>query len=220
MTYVSWAAFYEGPTDESYFDILLPRIMEDLVLCYGTRNVTIPDVAAVILGKIGRGVDEVANEACSENIAFHLVFIHADTGGRALEANIENRSTAYKLKMHELCNWPLERCIIIAPRHETEAWMLADPEAVKDSLGFKGNFAELGLPPDAVEAEKLVDPKMILATAMRKVRGQRRSIHVQQLIPAIAQRQSFDCLRRSISFVAFENELADALESIGCIARQ
>lgn len=219
MTYVSWSAFYEGPTDESYFDILLPRVMESLVMQYGIRNVTIPDFPAVKLGKNGREVEAVAAEACSESDAFHLVFIHADTGGRALSATIDNRSAAYRVKMNELCDWPLERCIVIAPRHETEAWMLADPDAVKNSLGYSGSHNDLALPANAVEAERLVDPKQTLEAAMRTVRGRRRTLHIQQIIPAIAQRQSLNSLRAAQSFRQFESELSDALVSIGCISR-
>ena len=35
MTYVSWGVMYEGPSDRVYFDVLIPRLMEDIVLSCG-----------------------------------------------------------------------------------------------------------------------------------------------------------------------------------------
>ncbi|MEA3048628.1 MAG: hypothetical protein QOG84_464 [Sphingomonadales bacterium] len=218
MTYPSWAAMHEGPTDEAYFDVIIPRLMEELVAERGTRNVTIPLTPAVRLGKSGRAIAEVAEEACREQDAFFILFIHADTGGRALEADIDRRSTAYCDAVNELCGFPQARCVVIAPRHETEAWMLADRDAVGSALGYRGNLGALGLPANAAGAERLVDPKQILEGAILQVRGRRSAVHVQQIIPAIAQRQDFSILRQSRSFRAFAAALAGALIDLGCIA--
>lgn len=120
MTYLSWGAFYEGTSDQAYFDLLIPRLIEDIVMVRGTRNITIPSAPAI---RLQRGsVDKVAKEACSAQDTFHLIFIHADTGGRGLAIGLDERSIRYCQAMYELCRWPLIRCITIAPRHETEAW--------------------------------------------------------------------------------------------------
>ncbi|MCW1987041.1 UNVERIFIED_ORG: hypothetical protein M2348_002791 [Sphingomonas sp. R1F5B] len=217
MTYLSWAAMHEGATDKAYFDIVIPLLMEDLVRTRGVRNVTVPLASAIDLGKSGRAVSEVADQLCRERAAFHIAFIHADTGGRALEANIEHRSEAYRQAAFALCGFPLERCVIIAPRHETEAWMLADREAVGAALGYNGDLGALGLPANAREAERLADPKATLDRAIRDVRGRRSPPNVHQIIPAIAQRQRLDRLRASLSFRQFEDELARAMIGLGCI---
>ena len=104
MTHVSWAALYEGATDQAYFELLIPRVMEEIIMLHGTRHSTIPPAPAVILKRAA--VDKVAQEACDTKDAFHLVFIHADTGGHAREANLEERSFQYCEAMHELCKWP------------------------------------------------------------------------------------------------------------------
>jgi hypothetical protein len=217
MIYLSWAAMHEGVTDRAYFDIVIPLVMEDLVRRRGTREAMVPQAAAVEFDRAGRVVAEVAADICREREAFHVVFIHADTGGRALEAGMGHRSKAYRHAAFELCGFPLERCVIIAPRHETEAWMLADRAAVGEALGYRGDLAALGLPANAQDAELLVDPKAVLNAAIREVRGRRASPNVQQLIPAIAQRQDLAALRGAASFRAFENSLGDALRSLGCI---
>jgi hypothetical protein len=128
MTYLSWAALYEGATDEAYFEQLIPRVMEEVIMHQGIRNATIPPAPAVRLRR--RSADEVAEEACAARNAFHLVFIHADTGGRGLEDSLEQRSTRYCEAMYHACLWPRVRCITISPRHETESWILADPQSL------------------------------------------------------------------------------------------
>lgn len=215
MTYVAWAALYEGPTDQAYFEVLIPRLMEDIIMLRGIGHSTIPPVPAV---RLRRGMaDNVAKEACAARDAFHLVFIHADTGGRAIEAELERRSIRYCEAMRALCNWPPARCITISPRHETEAWVLADPSAVTGALGYLGTPSSIGLPSDANEAERITDPKAILAAAVSRVRGRRRPFDVKQIFPAIAQRQTQANLRRAGSFAAFEADLCAALTDLGCI---
>lgn len=75
----------------------------------------------------------------------------------------------------------------------------------------------IGLPVTAREAEALADPKATLAKAIQRVRGGRRSIRSEELYPAIAQRQSFNELRRTKSFADFERRLKAGLADIGCL---
>jgi hypothetical protein len=217
MTYVSWAVLYEGATDRAYFDVLIPRVMEEIVLKCGIRLSTIPSNPAVLLSR--DTVEKVAKEACEAKDAFHLCFIQADTGGRDLESKLEFRSSAYCEAMRVECEWPPARCIVIAPRKETEAWILADGVAVTSALGYSGLPTSIGLPATAVAAQQLADPKSTLRDAMQIVRGRRRTISVDDLFPAIALRQSLDALRSTNSFTAFEKNLYLALADIGCVRR-
>ena len=147
MRYVSWAAFYEGTSDALYLDVLLPRVIRDLIASEGYDPIEVPDVPAVKLGAHSRDVEKVAAEACAFQSAYDVVFIHSDTGGRGLERGLADRAAAYCIAMATLCSWPSDRCVTITPRHETEAWLLADSSAVTAALGYKGDPGELGLPP-------------------------------------------------------------------------
>lgn len=160
MIYLSWAVLYEGTTDQAYFDVLIPRLMEELTRLHGTRTVIVPSGPTIVLHR--RDIEQVAREACEAREAFHLMFVHADTGGRELEADVDARSLRYCEAMHAICMWPPQRCIAVMPRHETEAWMLGDSAAIADALGYRGNPSDLGLPSDAEEAERLPDPKQVL----------------------------------------------------------
>lgn len=218
MIYVGWAVFYEANSDALYLDVLLPRVIRDLVAREGTQLADIPDLPAVRLGIRSRSVKAVAAEACAAREAYHVVFIHADTGGRGVEQGLADRADAYCLAMAELCSWPSQHCITITPRHETEAWLLADGAAVTEALGYSGNPSEIGLPPDAQSAERLSDPKRVLSEAVERVAGRRRVQRIENLFPAIAQRQQLDLLRKSASFLEFEERLRQCLRALRCVA--
>jgi len=214
--YLAYALFCEGPSDSSYFEVLLPRVIESTVLRAGRVTVDVPERPAVSLGRSGRTVDEVAAEACDRREAFHIVFVHADTGGRGQRATVGYRSSAYCRKMHELCEWRSERCVLLRPAPMTESWALADPYAVLDTLGYRGAPTDLGLPADAEQAEDHPNPKTCLDSALRTVRGNRRP-RGDSLLPAIAQRQSIDALGRSRSFREFEVSLQGVLQDLGVL---
>lgn len=213
-TYAAWAALYEGDTDAAYMNVLIPRLMEELVAA-GTKLPIIPEAPAI---RLTRGEpDAVAQQACDNADAFYLVFVHADTGGRAQEQGIHPRSKAYCEAMQRKCEWEPKRCVVITPRHETEAWILADAVAVTETLGYRGAPATIGLPVGAGEAERLVDPKATLGQVVARIRGRRRGEDLDLVLPAIAQRQRLDELRRSKSFRDFEDRLREALDDLGCL---
>lgn len=215
MKYIGWAVLYEGASDAAYFDVLLHRVMEDIVF-RGSKFPSIPTAPNI---RLRRGsADSFAAEACAAQEAFHLVFVHADTGGRAQEANLGDRTTAYQEALARCCDWPAERCVIVTPRHETEAWVLADPEAICGALGFRGDPQAIGLPATAAEAERLIDPKAAIEQAISEVRrGRRDSGDASQIFAAVAQRQALERLRGSDSFRQFEARLQVGLDHIGAL---
>lgn len=215
--YLGWAGFYEGGSDRSYFDSLIPRVIEDITRVSGTRSITIPATPSCDLGVSGREIAAVAREVCQSKDFIHIIFIHSDTGGRGTEADIALRTCQYCETAAALCDWPLDRCVIVAPRHETEAWLMADPDAVLSSLGYRGTATSVGLPNTAIEAENLRDPKGTLSRAVQAIIGPRGRRGFNQLYTSIAQTQRIDLLRRSPSFQAFEENLRRGLHSLGCI---
>ncbi len=215
--YLSYAIFCEGASDREYLNVLIPRLITHLVLAEGVRLVEVAPTPAVIFAVRGT-VEEVARGACEAANSFHLFFIHADTGGRAQERQLPNRSEAYCEAMERECAWPRERCIVVAPRHETEAWVLMDPGAVADALGYNGDLSQYGMPRTPAECEVLADPKATLNGVIRGVRGRRaRPVSATDLYPAIASRQAVAILQSSASFLTFENQLRVGLRDVGCL---
>ena len=182
--YLAYALFCEGSSDFAYFEVLIPRLIDSIVSEFGVRPVDRPDTPTLRLGQPNRSVDAVAMEACRARGAFHLAFIHADTGGRNQEGALDGRSVAYCRNMHEICDFPQPRCVLLLPRRETEAWALADPNAVLEAMGYRGPAAGLGLPSNASEAEDHQNPKSCLSSALRRVSNNPRR-RARTLLPAI-----------------------------------
>lgn len=215
--YIAWSALYEGFSDREYFNVLIPKVIDEMARQHGRRPLTVPALPAVVFGQNGRSIDSVALEICREKEAFHLFFVHADTGGRAQETEIHFKREAYIDKAVDLCGFHSDCCVLLSPRHETEAWVLADRSAVCRAFGLSHNPPGSSLPLDAAAAERLVDPKACLADFTRLVLGRRRDPHTVQTMPLIAQYQSIDTLRASISFRRFEESLRIALTNFGAI---
>lgn len=215
--YLAYALFCEGASDFSYFEVLLPRVIESIVLRDGRLPVDVPARPSLRFGKKDRSVHAVAAEACAGRDAFHLVFVHADTGGRGQLARLDDRSAAFCRQMHQLCELPRARCVLLTPASMTESWALADPGAVLETLGYQGAAFDLDLPGNAAEAEAHPDPKACLEAALRSVRRRARRSRGETLLPAIAQRQSIDALRRSASFQVFERHLLVGLRDLGVV---
>lgn len=209
MNYVSWAAMYEGTSDRAYFEVLIPRAIEWLTLQEGKGTTEVATNPVEVFPR--ESPDRFAQRACRASQSFHLCFIHGDTGGRALEAGIEQRTTSYCRAFHNTCQWPPARCVIIAPRKETEAWVLADPQAVASALGYPDPSRIPELPQDARQAESLTDPKATLQNIISSVKRGKRTSFAENILPAIAQRQNFAALFGSQSFTDFGTRLRSAL---------
>ena len=213
--YLAWAAFYEGNTDDNYFRVLLPRLLDDLARNHGGKSpIVIADYPAFRAGLLSRNVEKVAEEICEGRESFDLLFVHADQGGRGLAATLSDRCDAFIEAAADLCGFQTERAIKMCPRHETEAWALADRQAICEVLGFNGNPIDLGLPSTPRQAEKLPDPKAALSTAIQRASG-RRKMNPGRLLPLIAQAQRLSELRRASSFAHFENQIVDAMTRYG-----
>lgn len=215
--YLGWALFVEGGSDREYLEALIPRVLEYIVSTEGLFEVEIPLSCSVPLGSNGRDVESVAAEACDARDAFEIVFIHADTGGRNLEDGIQNRGAAYIQRMNDHCNLRIDRSVLITPRHEVEAWILADRKALLKTLGYRDDANNLGLPTTATAAERIVDPKASLMSAIATIYGRRKSKKRRLNFSAVAINQNIATLRGSDSFSLFEENLRTSLRTFGII---
>ena len=120
--YLAYALFCEGPSDFAYFEVLIPRLIDSIVSDLGIRPVDRPDTPTLRLGQPDRAVEAVAMEACRAEVAIHLAFIHADTGGRNQEGAIDARSAAFCRKMHEICDFPQPRCVLLRRKDSVVPW--------------------------------------------------------------------------------------------------
>lgn len=101
---------------------------------------------------------------------------------------------------------------------ETEAWTLVDGDALRAFFGIKMTNQQLGIPSKAREVEKLIDPKQVLELALAKAVGSRRGkMKAAAFLEILSEKIELACLREVPAFNRFENELKNALASLGIL---
>ncbi|MBY8821870.1 hypothetical protein [Sphingomonas colocasiae] len=212
--YLSWSAFYEGASDAQYFNIIIPRLLDEIIRESGRRPCDVGEFPAVEFGIGDRSFEHVAADICARKNEFHIIFVHADLGGRGQAANVAQRREQLIQIAHAMCEFDPRIAVMLSPEKEIEAWALADSAAVKAALGVNTIPGDL-MPDTPAAAERLLDPKSNLNAIIRSVVRRRSSD--RQILVRIAQEQSIDNLRRASSFRSFESCLREVLARTGFI---
>lgn len=218
MTYISWALYAEGASDVDYFEVLIPRLIEHLVAAADGPMVEVPERPVDIFGVNQRSFQRAAEQICDGVDAIELLFVHGDSGGRAVADSLFDRTRQLCEIVFRICNFDCRRCIPIVPKQETEAWCLADKGALRRALGLAEayNFASLQKRPSTVE--RIGDPKSIAASVVREATGRNRGASPRFPYSAVAQYQDLGVLREVPSFNNFESAIRRALSTFEYIS--
>lgn len=210
------ALYAEGTTDEHFLPPIIQRTAEVVIAARGRTTVDVLDPWVV---KVEPGLNERATcilAAARQTEGFHALIIHADadhpTPERALHERIQpgmDRVTAAGVR-HTL--------IPLIPVRMTEAWLLADPEALLHVIGTNMTATALGLPEREHLVESDPDPRQTLhrvvrdATALRRRR--RRQFHADELYAPLARIINLERLCKVPSYQQFVEDFTVALKSL------
>ena len=221
MRYLGLALFAEGPTDYRLLGRILYRAVVDLCLLCADEEVEIGDIRELDTPKAYRDSSRATRilEAARQDIgAFHILFIHADANGDASRARQERVAPAIRLIRQEekLAN---THSVAVVPVRETEAWALADGDALRGAFGTTLDDEGLGIPARPPEVERLTEPKQVLDHALREAVGgsRRRRQRATTYLNAIGERVRLAQLRAVPAYRRFEGDLRAALRQLGYI---
>src|SRR5712692_4028151 len=146
MKNVAVALYAEGPTDQLFLSEVIRRTAKQNLNQSGQPYIDVKPVDSISFSKIGMKRDECILQAARRAASCNILIIHADADYRTAERAFKERfDPGYLLvqqAQEDVC-----RCVLpLVPVQMTEAWMLADPEALKAALGTSKNAQELGLP--------------------------------------------------------------------------
>ncbi|PJE36569.1 hypothetical protein CVM52_11265 [Pseudooceanicola lipolyticus] len=215
MTYISWGLYVEGRTDADYFNVLIPRMITHLLRGSDGPISLVPDLPAHTFGIPRLNLDAITEKVCEGSEAFHLFFVHGDTGGRAVAEQLEHRTCALCERIQASCDFRRDRCIVIAPNRETEAWTLADISAVRRVFGFTADAHLNNIPTTPTQVEHIQDPKRVTQEFLEVVSGTARRKRLRWPFENIAQEQNIDLLLQVPSFRTFSEALKVALRGVG-----
>ncbi|HHA2765405.1 TPA: hypothetical protein ACOEQU_003802 [Stenotrophomonas maltophilia] len=214
MNYLGLALYAEGSTDYYFLQPLLRRLSEDVMALRGRAPAEVSDVLGVDHPESAREErrdERIRAAAAASHGSWNIFFIHADGSGDAERAKREQADPGI------LALQP-EHGVAVIPVKETEAWAMADGEALRKAFGCTLSDVELGVPPQAADVQKIADPKKSLEEALGSARGgARRKRAISQYLGTIGETVSMERLRQVPSFAATEQELVIALQKLGLI---
>ncbi|MFD0817826.1 DUF4276 family protein [Micromonospora zhanjiangensis] len=195
----------EGVTDDQFLPRLLARALAEICVTEFEDSVEVADVQPLRDRRGPCSVGEVIELVEQNSASFLIIFFHHDQGGSA-----ERVEREWLQPLRNQWGSRPERLVTVIPVRETEAWLLADGEALRNTLGVRWSDADLGLPRRARDVEQISDPKKVLDQIMCRVSRPVRS-HYGQLGELI----SLEKLREVPAYRRWWDDSRVALEALG-----
>jgi len=220
MRYLALGLFAEGPSDHEFLPRLIFRSITQICAEMSDQPVEIseqfirPLPSSRDTGGLSRP-EKVAVAFGQALESLDLLFIQAD-GGEDAGAAYRTRVEPCRALLRE--KFPALRfdSVGVVPVYETEAWAIADAEAVVRALGTTKTASELGLPPSPQRAENQREPKEVLRNAQLAVReGRQQSrLRIPPIHGILGETVSLVKLRQMMAFRTFEAGVRQALRGL------
>lgn len=221
MHYLGLALYAEGATDYYFLRPLLLRLCADICAQEVTDWVEFSE--EVIALNHPQALKDTPREqrivAASKQAlgAWRIVFVHTDGAGDPARARQQLAQPAIDLLQRECSEAGVGVAVI--PVRETEAWAIADGDAVREVFGTTLTDVQLGLPRTAAAVESILDPKVVLNAALDATnpspRTRRRG--ASPMLNALGESVSLQRLRQLSGFQVLEAELRQALRHLNIL---
>jgi hypothetical protein len=191
------ALIAEGHSDDLFLPEVLRRSAQDV--CGAWVDVAAP--LAVRAGAGPGGHDDLIQALEREDGAFAVVVFHQD--GKSHPDAVRLSLTGFREKLRRRGRG--EPLVPVVPVQETEAWAMADGDALRSVLGVTWSDAQMGLPRRTRDLEADPDPK----TTLRRL-FERATRWDVDFLGQLGECVSLERLRELPSFRCWENDLAEA----------
>ncbi|RIV40619.1 DUF4276 family protein [Micromonospora radicis] len=176
MRYLTSALVSEGSSDDQFLPRLLGRALTELCNTEFEDAVDVADVQPIRDRSGPSSVADVIRLVDQHRASFSMIFFHRDQG-----TNADRVATEWIQPIREMWGSRAEQLVALVPVRETEAWLLADGDALRSALGVPNwSDASMGLPAQPAQVERLPDPKRVLSDVMQRV-SRSRTDHFTQL---------------------------------------
>ena len=166
MRTMTLALYAEGSTDGDFLPKIIERTAKNILAQHSSQSIQV----RLPYSKWNKPVDIVKRDQCILYIAretsiYDALIIHSDGDHRGYEQTLSELFEPGKKLVLEAKDKAEEICsdlVPLIPVRMTEAWMLADPDALCTVLGKKAEARVLGIPTKAKLVEKELKPKKTL----------------------------------------------------------
>jgi hypothetical protein len=214
MFTLSLALYDEGPTDHRFLAPVLQRACEALAFEVGPKPCEVFEVQRLEDASASAARDaRILSAAESWRYGWDILFIHTDGAGDHDAAEQALVTPA----IERICgsaafNHDKQRCVPVIPVRETEAWMLAEPDALLRAWYVSRPTPAQQATLRAIKPpEQITDPKRQLDALYNALTGRRGA---SKTFDAIGREVSLDELRKLPSYKRMEAALRAALVDI------
>lgn len=212
MKWVCPAFASEGPTDDRFLPNIINRAIVDLCASTFADSVEVAD-AVVVRDRGGPSpVDDAVAALQVNSGSYNMVIFHHDAGAnrqRVERDGIQPMRTAWAASGSQ------DPLVFVVPVRETEAWALADGDALRRVYGVSWNNARLGVPDNPRDVRDIADPKLTLAAIGKAVSGRVGNYHAR-----LGELVSLDRLAAVEAFAEWRCDMAHVLEHDIRLTRQ
>jgi hypothetical protein len=216
-------AFYaEGPSDEHFLPLIIQRTTEQLLV---QRGRTIVDVLEPMVLK--PSLDREATRAerilavARRASGYHALVVHADADHATPEHALNERIWPGFELVRQAREAVRHQLVPLIPVQMTEAWLLADPEALRVVVGTNLESHVLGLPDRAHQVESFPDPKQalnqVIQNALANRPRRRRRLDLNTVYEPLARQISLERLEGVPAYRRFVNDMSETLTALNLI---
>ena len=215
MQYLGLALYAEGPTDYHFLRPLLRRLCEDLCASEAIGKVDVSEVLPLTHPAETHAEPREQRVLAAAKLAqdsWRVLFVHADGANDPARARNEQVEPSLKLLRDAKDDGV---GIAVVPIRETEAWAIADGDAIRSAFGTDLSDEALGLPARRA-VETAADPKAVLLGAFHATHpsGRRRKQGTSPYLNTLGEAVSLSELRGLASFDRLVSDLKAALRKL------
>lgn len=204
----------EGTTDQSFLKSVIERTFDDIRFeC--NSDIDIFDIEEVKVSTGTSFIEKVLEASVKgfETFGMMILCVHADADNKKLEDTYLNKINPSIEKLRrkgddKFC----QTLVAVVPIQETEAWMLADKELLKQEIGTDKTDNELQL---NRQPEQIANPKEVIENAIRIAREEfvkrrRKKLTIGDLYLPIGQAVDLEKLDNLESYKDFKRNVRQA----------
>jgi hypothetical protein len=225
MNMLVLALYVEGNADERFLPIVVQRTAQELLLHEGRMVVDVLPPYVVVPDEPQPDRATAILAVARQTAGYHALIIHADADHPSPERALGERIQPGLARITAACQAGESVCDIavpLVPVQMTEAWMLADAEALRVVIGTRLVSQQFGLPARARDLESDPDPKQtlheVVSRALADRPRRRRRLDRSDLDEPLARQISLARLAEIPSYQQFVANLRLALRSLHFIA--
>ncbi len=226
MNTIIFALYAEGRTDERFLPLIIQRTAIDILIRQGKKIVYVADPVVLIPeSPEPSSRAERILRAAQQASGYHALIVHADADHPAADQAMKERiQPGFERVLTERDKDKVCRHLVpIIPIRMTEAWMLADIEALQEVIGTDIDAEGLGISKKSRNIEADTDPKQTIKDAIRNAEAlrssRRRRIKIGSLYEPLAGRIRLERLQLLSAYRQFADDLAETLAELHLVQK-